>query len=228
MICPTKFERYINNEEIHQKMKVSLRIENDLKDEIDSMIDHITIRNRSHAIKELIKKALDKDKIAVILSKGSDLKGQNLKKELIIDINEHNITAQIGNTTLIEEQIKQLKKYGFNTVYIISIPEAIERIKELLKNEKNISIRYVENKKSLKTTEALKLLKGKIHSNFLLFYGDIYFDNINLNEIYTQHNKNKPMVTMLLTSSKTPQHKGNVIVDGIKITEFVEKKNKIR
>jgi len=202
--------------------KISLRIEDDLLEDIDYLVDYIRIKNRSQAIKSLLKKSLEKEKIAVILAKGSDLKNHNLEKNLKIEENKYNATTRLGNTTLIEEQIKILRKYGFNIVYILTIKKAVEQIRDIFKNIKDIRINYTEISNLTKTAQALKLLKGKIHSNFLVIFGDIIF-NANLNEIYNQHLKSNAICTMLVTSSKTPTIKGTVRVEGNKIISFIEK-----
>lgn len=202
--------------------KISLRIEDDILHGVDNLIDNIVIKNRSHAIKHLLKKSLGKEKIAVILAKGSDTDGHNLEKDLLISKTEYNCTAKIKDTTLIKEQIKLLNKYGFNIIYIMTIPKIIANIKKILKDSHGNIIHYISLDKHMKTAEALGLLKDKVYSPFLLFYEDIIFD-MNLNDIYNSHLNNNDIATITITTSKNPSVKGYVNVQGTKVIKFIEK-----
>ncbi len=202
--------------------KVSLRIEDEIVHGIDNLVDYIKVKNRSQAIKLLLKKALGKEKIAVILSKGSDLENQDLEKELLINKNEYNSTAKFKDTNLIEEQIKRLKKYGFTIIYIITIPKIVQKLQHILKNQNGIIIHYISIDKHMRTADALRLLKDKIYSPFLTIFSDIFFE-ADLNSIYEHQIGSKAICTLMLTSSKEPSKKGNVKVKGTKITSFNEK-----
>jgi len=206
--------------------KISIRMEENMLQEVDNLVDYIRVKNRSQAIKLLLKKALGREKIAVILSKGSDKKGHNLEKDLLINKTEYNSIAKIKNTTLIEEQVKRLKKYGFNIIYIISIPKILENIKRLLKHGKTATIHYISIDKNMKTADALRLLKDKIYSPFLTIFSDVFFE-ADLNSIYEQQIGSKEVCTLMLTSSKEPSKKGNVKVEGTKIISFIEKPSKV-
>jgi len=202
--------------------KISFRIEDDLLEEVDYLVDYITVRNRSQAIKLLLKKSLSKEKIAVILAKGTDLKNHNLENNLKVDSKGYHSTLKLGNTTLIQEQMRLLKKYGFNIIYILTINKVLKQIQEIFGNRKDINLNYLGISDSTKTAQALRLLREKIHSDFLVIYDDIIFE-INLNEIYKQHIKSNAVCTMITTSSKSPAIKGSIKIEGNKITSFTEK-----
>ncbi len=86
-----------------------------------------------------------------------------------------------------------------------------------------VNIEYVEEKISHGTAESLRYIKGKIKANFLVVYGDIIFDSINIEELWNSHLKAKGITTLLLTTTPTPSKKGVVKIEGTKITEFVQK-----
>ncbi len=199
-----------------------MRLEEDLIKEVDEYVDYFTIKNRSQAIKFLLKTALDEKKVAVILAKGRDVAGADLEKDLKINDDEYNITAKIKNTTLIEEQLKYLRKYNFNTIYIVYPKKIIQNIQEIIGNQPKADIKFFEIKNKDMTADALKILKGKIHSNFLMIYGDV-ISNMNLENIYIQHVKSNSACTMMVTSSKMPSEKGSVKIEGNKIIGFEEK-----
>ena len=202
--------------------KISIRIEDDILTEVDSFVDYFTIKNRSQAFKHLLKRALGEQRIAVILAKGSDLTHSRLSKNLLINKNEYNITAKLENTTLIEEQLNYLQKYKFSVVYILYPKKIIKVIQDVIGKSNKLDIKYFEINNLSQTANALRILKGKIHSNFLLIYGDVISD-LNLENIYMQHLKNNAICTMMITTSKNPSIKGSVTIEGNKIINFIEK-----
>ena len=80
------------------KQKISITIDENTVRDIDGIIDHITVRNRSQAIEFLAKSALGENKVAVILSGGNESK-------LRVGA-EYRITARIGDETVIEKAVK--------------------------------------------------------------------------------------------------------------------------
>ncbi len=201
--------------------KISFRLESEITTEIDNLVDHIRIKNRSQAIKLLLKKALGRERTAVIVSKGADNQHQNLIKDLLINKTEYNMTANMEGKTLLEHNVKKLKKAGFTTIYIVTIKEITEKAKQILAHHKDISIHYIKITNE-KTAEALHLLDEKITTPFLTIFGDVYFD-IDLEELYEEHMNNNAMCTLTVIPTKHSTKKGNVIMTGRKLIEFVEK-----
>lgn len=203
--------------------KISLRIEQDILDDIDSLVDYINIKNRSDSIRYLVKKAFGKEKIAVILSKGNDKPNQNIKNELRLENNEYNLIAEIINgKTLAELQIELLNAKGFKNIYFITTKDIINPLKSILGKRKDIH--YIENNNSLRTMDALKLLKGKINTDFLVIFGHNY-PNMDLEEIFEIHTKNNHYITLNLTWSKGEAY-NYVDIDGTKVTDFEERSEK--
>jgi NDP-sugar pyrophosphorylase family protein len=203
------------------KSKISITISNKLLNEIDNIIDNIYIRNRSQAIEQLIANSLGENRIAVILSGGKE---ENLK----ISKTEYRLTAKIGKSTLIEEAIKNLRKNNFKTIYIIACKNILTETFSLLGDglSYGVKINYIEDKEPKGNANSLKLLKGKIKSNFLIVYGDIYFNKINIDELWNSHLRHNAVITLMLTSSATPNNKGVVKIEGNKILNFIQKPKK--
>ena len=67
------------------------------------------------------------------------------------------------------------------------------------------------------------MLQGKIKSNFLVVYGDIVFDKVNLELMWDDHLKHNAMATIMLTTSNKPSEKGTVKVEGNQVLEFTQK-----
>ena len=71
------------------KTKISITIDKKLVKDIDSIIDHIVIRNRSQAIESLVSNALGENRNAVILCGGKE-------KNLEISNNQYSPTSKLN------------------------------------------------------------------------------------------------------------------------------------
>ncbi len=200
------------------KEKISITIEKNVIDEIDSIIDNIYIRNRSQAIEHLVKTALGENKIAVILAGGPEEQLRTRTKKFCFEL-------EVKGLSLIENVIKKLRDSKFKTIYIIGRHAIITKIFEIVKdgNDYGVKVNYFEEKISKGTADSLRILKGKINTTFLVVYCDIYFGRINLDEIWKDHLKQGALCTLMLTTSPKPSEKGTVVVEGTKILQFIQK-----
>jgi len=200
------------------KRKISITINEKTLQDIDSIIDNIYIRNRSQAIELLVSNALGENKVAVILAGGPE-------KNLMISENTYRISLRINGMTLIEKTLSKLKEEGFKKVYLIARKEIINSVFTLVQNGSRfgLSLEYVEEKDSKGTMDSLRLVRGKIQTNFLVVYGDVLFTSLNLDELWNEHLKRKGMSTLLLTTTPDPSKKGIVKIEGAKIMEFIQK-----
>ena len=111
-------------------IKISIRVEPEILKRIDNLVDNIIVKNRSDAIRNLVKKAIHTERTAVILSKGTDTKYFNIDDRMKLENGEYNITAKLPHgKTLVEEQIDLVKSAGFKKIFIIALPEIIIKIK---------------------------------------------------------------------------------------------------
>ena len=200
------------------KEKISITINKNLLRNIDSLIDRLYIRNRSQAIEYLIDKVLGTEKTAVILAGGDE-------ESLRISPEEYCLTAKRGTTTVLSLPLKTLRKHNFKKVYLVARHKVLTKAFELAGDGSShgIKLTYVEEKTSQGTFDTLKLLKGKISSNFLVVYGDIVFDSINLQSLWDTHSMSNAVATLLLTTSATPSQKGNVSMQGKQVLRFIQK-----
>ena len=203
------------------KTKISITINEKTLQDIDSIIDNIYIRNRSQAIEHLAKNALGENKTAVILLGGNE---ENIR----ISKDEFRPTAKIKNTTVIETAIKKLRENNFKTIFIVARHKLLTRLFETLKDgtDYGVKISYIEEKSSNGTADSLRILKGRIKTNFLVVYGDIIFNKINIDELWNDHVKQNSVATIMLTTSSKPSEKGTVKVEGNKVLAFTQKPKK--
>ncbi|MBI2143261.1 hypothetical protein HYU20_02880 [Candidatus Woesearchaeota archaeon] len=204
------------------KTKISITIDDNTLKGIDAVVDNVFIRNRSQAIEFLAKTALGEHKQAMILSGGPE-------EKLRISATEYRITARIKNTTVVEKAVKKLRENGFKDIYIVARHNVLTKVFDILKDGSsyNVKVSYIEEKESNGSADSLRLLKGKINTNFLVVYGHIIFDRISLQELWSQHIKQATTVaTLILTTAPNPSEKGTVKVEGNRILEFVQKPKK--
>lgn len=189
--------------------------------DIDAIVDNIFVRNRSQAIEHLISSALGEKKTAVILAGGDE-------KKLKISKEDYRMTAFHGKSRVIEHSIKKLKENGFKNVFIVAQPIVLTKLFDILKNgsKYGVSINYIEEKEPKGTATSLKLLKGKINTNFLIVYGDIIFNKMNIEELWNNHLRQRGAATLMLTTSNEPSKKGVVKLEGNKVLNFRQKPKK--
>ena len=206
------------------KDKISITINEKILRDIDSIVDNIFIRNRSQAIEYLIEEALKSKKIAVILV------GDSAKLSSSTRISNR-YAIKINGISLIERAVRKLGNSGFKKIYIIGIRDILTNIFKIIGDgsDFNVKIEYINEESQNGTASAIKLLKGKIISTFLLVHSDVILDHINLLEIWQKHLQNKVVATLLTGSPHNPSKStihGNVCLEGDKIVRYIEKPNK--
>lgn len=127
-----------------------------------------------------------------------------------------------------ELALKKLRENGFKEVYIIARKNVLTKIFDIVKNGSDYSVKvnYVEEKKSRGSADSLNLVKGKISSDFLVVYGHVLFEKINLEALLNKHMKQSSVATLMLTTAANPSEKGTVTMEGEKILDFVQKPKK--
>ncbi len=198
------------------KRKISITLSESVLLDIDSIVDNVYIRNRSQAIEHLVSSAAGENKTAVILCGGGDL---------CIGKGVFRPTAKIGKSTVIEMALRKLRQNNFKQISIVAMHDVLTAIFSLLKDgtDFGVQLHYIEEKEGKGTAHTLSYMKGKITSNFLVVYGDILFDPINLEELWKQHLRENAVATLLLTPSDTPSTKGAVTIEGNKVLTFSQK-----
>lgn len=202
------------------KNKVSITINDKILRDVDSIVDNLYIRNRSQAFEYLIKKALKEDKIAVILAgEGRNNVVGRLKNRYALKINHQSI---------IEKAIKKLNDSGFKKVYIIANHNTLTDIFKIIGDgaDRNQKIEFVNEEFEEGSASALKLLRGKINTTFLVVQCDLVFDDVDILELWQQHLQDKNIATMRICSSIVSGNQvlfGHVDLQRNKILTYVEK-----
>ena len=202
------------------KRKISITVNEKIVRDIDSYIDNIVIRNRSQAIEFLIQKSLKESRIAVILAGENKKDGSRIVKQ--------RYSLSINHLTIIEKAVKKLSDSGFKNIYIVATRSTLTNIFKILGDGSsyNVRIEYTSEESEEGTATAIKFLRGKIKTTFLIVWCDILFDKVNLLEFWQQHLQEKMVATLLLSSSIIHHEVGlwwHVKLDGNKIVSYIEK-----
>ena len=191
-----------------KKAKIAISVDNSLLKIIDSKVDGSVIRSRSQAIEYFLKRGLQEQSvnIAVLLLKG-----------------EHQSIAlkNVKGGPLIRQQIGFFSKYGIKTVYIVT--QHTKNINLILSeiSDAKINVEIIE-KQARGNADALKSIKGKVGSSFVVMSGDTYND-FDLLKMIRKHMESEKLATMgLMTREKTTSY-GTAILDGDLIVDFQEK-----
>jgi len=205
------------------KQKISITINDKILRDVDSIVDNIYIRNRSQAFEYLIKRAFKERKIAVILAGESK---NNPANEL-----KHRYSLKVNHSTIVEKTIRKLSDSGFKKIYIVSDHLTLTNIFKIIGDGSDFKthIEFIDEEIQEGSSSALKLLKGKIKTTFLVIQCDLIIDYIDLLELWQNHLKENVAVTMLVCSSITPTKKavyGHVNLQGNKVLIYQEKPTK--
>lgn len=130
-----------------------------------------------------------------------------------------------GEKTILEIQITNLEKYGFNDIYIATNYKA-GLIESYLLTSIDLGVRLTFSKedKPLGTCGPLSLLKEQLDEPFLLMNGDILTE-LNLKKFYDFAIQQDSLLTVGTKEIIRPFDFGNVIIENGKIVQIQEKPN---
>ncbi len=178
------------------KKRVTITLDEKILKNVDSVVDRLYIRNRSQAVEFLIEKTLGENKVAVILATGPS-------NQLKISKTEYRATAGIGDTSVIELAIKNLRENGFKNIFIPGEQPVLASIFNLVGDgsKYGVKIKFIEDENPPGTATSLRLLKGEIKNTFLVVFGDIIFNKMDIKKLWTHHFKQPAIATLMVTSS---------------------------
>jgi NDP-sugar pyrophosphorylase family protein len=195
--------------------RVTITIKKDVLERIDSMIDGKGIRNRSHAVENLILKSLGRKLDTVLILAG----GEGTKLASVKEVPKPLIP--VHGKPILEHQINLLKKYGIRNI-ILSVGYMHNRIREYFGNGSrfDVGIEYIVEKKPLGTAGPIGLVKDQLTDSFALLNVDTLM-NPDINEMYQFHKKEGTLATVLLVTVDNPSLFGVAKMRGNRILGFV-------
>lgn len=186
---------------------------------IDSQIDGVTIRNRSHAIETIITKTMAPGvNQALILAAGQGIKMRPFTYEMPKPM------IPVKKRPILEHIVNQLRDNDIRDIVIV-IGYLGEQIQTYFSDGSKfgVKIRYIEEEKQTGTAGPLRLARQILNDQpFLMIYGDVLAD-LNLREFIDYHLQFGQTATLALTSVPDPSAYGAVRMNGQKVVEIVEK-----
>lgn len=198
------------------RTRLTITLQDSVIERLDSAIDGVKIRNRSHAIEYFLNRSFYSEETqAVILVGGEGSRMRPYTYEM------PKCMLLFHQKPLLEHTIELLRKAQIKDI-LLCIGTLGEQIKEYFGDGSRfgVRIRYCEEKGVAGTGGALLGAEKFITtSHFLLLHGDVLTD-IDTRELLAYHQHNSALVTMALKAVKEAQNFGQITLKGNKITAF--------
>lgn len=178
-----------------ERERITISIKKDLLSKIDSRIDGLRMRNRSHAIEIIVSESFGIGQIdtAVIMAGGK---------------------GALKLIPVIEDSLKKLADLGIHKVYI-AVGYLGDKIKQNLSGNYNVEIEFIEGGEG--TAGSLNLIKKQVKKTFMIVNIDQIFD-LELKKIVDLHNKHLPVLTL----ASTNQNMKGIYIAETEIFDFIE------
>lgn len=193
------------------KQRLTITLSPDLLKVVDTLVDRRNIRNRSHAIEHLIRQSIGKNiTTAVFLAGGYK------------ETEENPLLKKLHGQTLLEIQIKHLKKYGISKV-VFCLNKSDQAIEKMYGDgEKfDIQLEYSYESKQLGTAGALKQAANLLQNDvaFVVLHADV-ISNIELDEVIEFHQTQHAEATLVVKPKLGEKELGQVYMKGSRVTSF--------
>lgn len=203
-----------------RRKRLTITLDPRTLNQVDSLVNGRSIRNRSHAIEYLVKKNLPPTVTkAVIMAGGPGLHFRPLTYEI------PNAMIPFRGKPLLDYLIKQLKNNGITDI-VICVGHLAEKIIERFGDGDRWGVKITyshDTSKPLGTAGALKKAKRFLESGpFLVIHGDV-LSNIDIQDMIGFHDGKSYLATLALTTVDNPSLCGVVRVKGIDLVEYDEK-----
>jgi NDP-sugar pyrophosphorylase family protein len=132
----------------------------------------------------------------------------------------------IGEKAVLEIQIEQLKKFGFNDIYLATNYKA-DYIEHFFGNGHRYGVNLLISKedKPLGTAGPVKLLEKNLRGDpFILMNGDI-LTSLDYSKLFDFACSNDSLLTITVKKIVTPYEFGNIYFEGDRVNHIEEKKD---
>jgi len=206
------------------KEKITIALEENILARIDREVKNWDAKNRSAAIQShLIKFYGDYLSTSVIIF-AHDYKWDNRDYPFSVP----KALIWVRGKNLITRQIESFLVLGITDIHI-SIPSGESKIFEstLKLQFPHLVFHFYENDQSTQTWDALRyiLKKWSLWDMLIISNWDIFYWSLDVKKYLNFYYENKYVFTFCLKFVMTPEQLGNVIIQGDKVIDFVEKPN---
>lgn len=203
------------------KRRLSLTLEKNLIDNIDSHVSR-GFRSRSHVIEYLLSNALNNKKLehAYVLAGGKGTRLRPITYEIPKPL------MPVKGKPIVQHQLDLFRKYGIKNV-VLAVGYLGGKVKEHFEDgyKHGFKMDYLFEEEPLGTGGGLRMVKELIPKTFVMTNGDNLF-NIDLQDMFNFHIKNKAIATIALTPVEDVSAFGVAALKGSKIVKFIEKPKK--
>ncbi|MCL5666321.1 MAG: sugar phosphate nucleotidyltransferase [Patescibacteria group bacterium] len=203
------------------RQRITITLKSELLKQLDQAIDGHTIRNRSHAVENILSQALAQKPVkALVLAGGKGVNFSYTPTEMPKGL------LTINAKPLLEHTLEKLKTYGIVDV-VISVGAGGQKVRDYFRNGSRwgLKISYLDQSGVRRgTAQTVRQAQGEFsNGTFLLIYGDVLAD-IDFSDLLEFHRSQQNLVcTMALTSVERVSMWGVARLVGSKIVEFEEK-----
>src|SRR3989338_1936935 len=195
--------------------RVTITIRKDLLTQVDRLVDGSTIRSRSQAIESLLSKLLSEFRIgrALILAGG---KSKHFAPE------ESRFLMELQGKPLIEQVMNAINSFHISNLLVYVDGFNRKAIDVLGARRLPYHVDFLTEGESKGTIAPLLKARPQLKETFLVSYGDTIC-SLNLHDMLALHKQNKALATIALTTVSNPKDYGVVMLQGGKVSEFIQK-----
>lgn len=199
--------------------RVTITIKEDLLQQVDRLVDGLTIRSRSQAIEYLLTKFLSDFRLknALVLAGGG-------KKDILFG-KKIKFLEEWDGKPLLQHVLDGISEFNMNNFLIYVDNYGSEIVEDLNSRNLPYKINFLKGERPSGTIAPLQSAREQLNDTFLLAYGDTLCD-LNINEMLAFHRKNKCVATIALTTVSNPGDYGVVSMEGNRVKEFIQKPKK--
>jgi NDP-sugar pyrophosphorylase family protein len=198
--------------------RITVTIRGSLLKQVDNYIDGKTVRNRSHAVEQILVEKFGDTLIrqAVILGGGKGViadEGTVLTSPLLVAIN---------GKMVIERHIQQLKEAGVEEIFL-AVGLFGDAVREVVGDGSKYDIKVLYFERDHGTASILRQAKSLLKETFLVLNGHILFKSTDIEDMIVFHKNNRTLGTISLVAIENPSGYGQVLLRGSYVVSFTEK-----
>jgi NDP-sugar pyrophosphorylase family protein len=198
--------------------RLTITLDQELLRKVDAIVDGVNVRNRSHAIEQLLAASIEHSKPskAVVFAGGTPvaLGGKFIPIPMTV----------VRGRPIIDYIMDELKRNGISHVIIVMGVHSQSLMGHLGDGSQlGIRVSYAIEERAMGTEGALGLVRERVRGeSFFALNGDNIF-TVDLDSIYRQHLASKAVATIALTPAESSARFGVTMLEGNRITSFVQK-----
>ncbi|MFA5930887.1 MAG: NDP-sugar synthase [archaeon] len=203
------------------KTKISITLDENVIEEIKTMVDGVHIRNTSQAVEYMLKKTLSGNNKAIFLC------GGNMKKT---ESGYFRPCTPFLGVPVIVHNIRFLRDNGFREIIILAQKPALIEIEKTINSAKisGVEIKYLEDPLNSQGTMDTLREVIKLEGTTLIAFGDVIFFNNDIQNFWKTHLLYKATATLYAQAFiEKIQWAGVISMEGNQINSFVQKPGKV-